>query len=105
MKAKNPKVGEITCRHHDDVEVLAGVFKSLKTAKLYINCPECGLIMPTLPAFQQYIKKHAKFNMDIAALYKPANDDSYESKSIEPANDAKYEQKKRANSFEDEMGL
>ena len=98
-------MGEINCPHHDDEVVSAGVYRSLKKGRLYYNCHKCGLIMGTLPWLQVYIKKHARFNDDIAALYKPANDDNYESKSIEPANDDNYEQKKRANSFEDEMGL
>lgn len=71
-KPKPIAVGTIQCRHDHGPEkkqITAVVKKSLVTNKLFIDCPGCGLIMPTLPDMQEHIKNNATFNEDFSTVY------------------------------------
>lgn len=71
-KPKPIEVGKILCRHDHGPEkkpITARVKKSLVNNKLFIDCPGCGLIMPTLPNMQEHIKNNAKFNEDFQTMY------------------------------------
>lgn len=50
-------LGEVNCPHHAGA-IVADV-KRAKTGKLYYDCPKCGLIMPTRPAFQDWVLSNA----------------------------------------------
>lgn len=50
-------LGEVNCPHH--VGAIVADVKRAKTGKLYYDCPKCGLIMPTRPAFQDWVLSNA----------------------------------------------
>jgi hypothetical protein len=124
VKPKNPQVGVIDCPCHDEPQIVqARVMQSLTKGKYYIACQSCGLIMPTLPNFQEYIKRHARFNQDINSgiiqqpAEKPATSTSEgEQQSAEPekqsqekatpAAKAQPEAKpEKVKTFDEEMGF
>ncbi len=62
MTTENPQVGTVNCPFHfEGQQVQARVKKSLAKNRLYIHCPACGLIQPTLPSFQRWVNEHASF--------------------------------------------
>lgn len=65
MPSDNPTVGKIRCLHHVE-NVQAKVKLSVKKDRLYVHCPNCGLIQPTMPDFQQYIKHNATFEQEFS---------------------------------------
>lgn len=67
-KPKPIEVGHVGCPFHSE-HSQAKVKKSLVTNKLFIDCPKCGLIMPTLANFQEWIKENAEFNADFERVY------------------------------------
>lgn len=92
-KPKNPQVGVIDCPFHDDAMIVqARVMQSLpRGGKFYIACQSCGLIMPTLPNFQTWIKNNARFNQDISggiskpvSVTAPADTNKSEQQQAEP---------------------
>lgn len=73
-KPKPIQVGVIACTYHPQQPIQARVKKSLVTNKLFIDCPACGLIMPTLANFQEYVKNNAVFNDEFKPVFNPAVD-------------------------------
>lgn len=67
-KPKPIEVGHVGCPFHSSPQQ-ARVKKSLVTNKLFIDCPACGLIMPTLANFQEWIKDNAEFDKDFAGVF------------------------------------
>ena len=88
-KPKPVQVGTIQCRHHEANPVQARLKKSLKTNKLFIDCPACGLIMPTLPAFQDFCVKNGSFTGEFSQVY--GNGEKYNG-GPEPAPDLKEDE-------------
>ena len=89
----NENIGEISCPLHARGRVTAFV-RETKTAskKLYIACPECGLIAPRGGNVQKYIKEEA-------VMYDDKKDQEQEQEEINDAEKAKL-----VKSFEEELG-
>lgn len=68
MASNNPTVGSIPCPYHLE-PVTANVKLSEKKQRLYVHCLSCGLNQPTLPPFQDYIKRNATFDKEYSHLY------------------------------------
>jgi len=59
----NEDLGEIKCGYH--VEPVDAVVRRDKKGKLYIYCPECGIISPRNAKFQSYIENNmTAFNVE-----------------------------------------
>lgn len=61
-KPKKDIRGECPCPvHRDTMAAIKKTDPKSGPGKFYLDCPECGLIMPTRPGFQDYILDNGKF--------------------------------------------
>lgn len=71
-KPKPIEAGTIICRndHDPDNQPIEAIAKfSIVMQKFYIDCPECGKIMPTLPNMQKHIRRNATFAPEFLQEY------------------------------------